>query len=75
MYSCHVEWQEERNDRLVAEHPSGFKMVRPKDAAMSVPLFCPSCYKQMRTSGDAHSFRKYEVCEECEIVLALTGEE
>lgn len=61
-------WDELPNNKLCYYHKDGFVVVKPKGDLSIVPLFCPKCEKQMKTSNDTHSFRKKSMCSECELV-------
>lgn len=60
-----LEWKEYTNDRLIAEHPSGFYVVRPKESIQGRPIFCPLCDWFMNTHYDPESYEKFGCCESC----------
>ena len=59
-------WKDYLNDRLIAEHPDGFKIIKPKDRKLSgQPLFCPVCDCIFSSFYDDEAWRKFECCDSC----------
>lgn len=59
-------WKEISKNRLQKDM-DGFLVVKPKDGAIPVPLFCPLCHSAMKNSQDAYYYRKWECCADCGI--------
>jgi hypothetical protein len=61
-----MNWKKYTNDRLIAEHPEGFYVVRPEEGSSdSMPLFCPLCESIMKNCFDEESYAKFECCDKC----------
>jgi hypothetical protein len=59
-------WKEYVSDRLIAEHPAGFFVIRPRTASTDAqPIFCPVCEKIMSTSFDDDAHKKFQCCDSC----------
>jgi hypothetical protein len=60
-----LEWKPYLNERLIAQHPAGFSVIRPIEASEAQPLFCPMCESIMRSSYDDEAYKKFSCCDEC----------
>jgi hypothetical protein len=61
-----LEWKPYLNDRIIADHPGGFFIIKPKESSASVqPLFCPICDIMMRSLYDEDSYHKFGCCDKC----------
>lgn len=58
-------WTSISRDRLIAEHPDGFYIIRPRVLGSVVPVSCPICHLLMRTSDDSLAFSKFDCCDAC----------
>jgi hypothetical protein len=71
-----MEWQNYPDERLIAHHPSGFSVIKPKIMNDSEqPLFCPLCESIMNSSYDDESYSKFECCDECAGTWAYPNKE
>jgi hypothetical protein len=60
-----IEWKPYLRDRLIAEHPAGFFVIRPAEEVSATPLFCPLCESVMTSFYDEGSYRKFSCCDIC----------
>ena len=61
-----MEWKDYLHDRLIAFHPAGFHVIRPRETSETQhPLFCPHCEAIMRSRYDDEAFKKYRCCDDC----------
>lgn len=60
-----MDWKPYPRDRVFAEHPSGFVVIKPADDDKPVPLSCPLCTALMRSRDDDVAFREFECCNRC----------
>lgn len=60
-----MEWKPYLKDRLVAEHPDGFFIIKTQDTQDGQPIFCPVCDFIMMSIFDDESYEKYKCCEAC----------
>jgi len=59
-------WKPYLNDRLIAEHPEGFYVIKPVDYVMTAdPLFCPVCDGIMRGAFDDEAYKRFSCCDKC----------
>lgn len=60
-----MNWKEYTQDRLVAQHPSGFYVIKPKVPLEGRPLFCPLCDWVMNSTYDPEAYSKFGCCDGC----------
>lgn len=60
-----MQWKPYTKDRLIAEHPSGFFIIRPQLEEKSRPIFCPLCDHIMNSYYDEEAWKKFECCDDC----------
>jgi hypothetical protein len=60
-----MKWQPYPNDRLVAEHPEGFFVIKSETPVKGVPLFCEVCDCMMKSQYDELSHQKFGCCDRC----------
>lgn len=60
-----MEWKSYLGNRLIAEHPEGFFIIKPENYQEENTLFCPVCTHLMKTSFDDETYSKYKCCENC----------
>lgn len=60
-----LKWDEYIDDRIYASHPSGFKIIVPKECDPAIPLFCPLCECALSTGEDVDTCRDLGCCEHC----------
>jgi hypothetical protein len=60
-----LDWKDYYNNRLIAEHPSGFSIIIPKGCPESTPVFCPLCGCANSTSDDITSCDEVGCCQHC----------
>jgi len=60
-----MNWKPYIGNRLIADHPSGFKVIRPVDLEETQPLFCELCESIMRSAMDEDAFKKFKCCDSC----------
>lgn len=61
-----MEWKDYAGDRLIAQHPDGFYVIRPKSLSCEgKPVFCPQCDLIMKTSYDDDAYDKFGCCDSC----------
>lgn len=70
-----MEWKTYTKDRLIAEHPSGFYIIKPKEKSPSKPIFCPLCDSIMVGEFDVDAYKKFECCDSCATVWAYPNKE
>lgn len=69
-------WCDYPGDRLLAEHPAGFKIIIPKNIqASGMPLFCPVCDSNFCSTFDHESWEKFQCCDSCASVWACNNVE
>lgn len=60
-----MEWKSYSGNRMIAEHPSGFYVIRPSNKENSKPIFCPVCDYIMVGELDRDSYKEFECCDSC----------
>lgn len=61
-----MEWKTYTNNRLIAEHPSGFFVIKPSQTDDEVmPMFCCMCDYIMNSIYDEEAYRKFGCCDSC----------
>jgi len=60
-----MEWKTYMKDRLIAEHPEGFYVIRPVEPLEAQPVFCPVCDDIMHSYYDEEAYRKFRCCDNC----------
>lgn len=61
-----MEWKEYLNDRVIAEHPQGFYVIKQKDLPIeNMPIFCPVCEAIMTSLYDESAYKKFSCCDGC----------
>lgn len=60
-----MEWKPYPRDRLVAEHPSGFVIIKPAEDEPPVPIGCSVCGSLMRSRDDEVSYHEHSCCYRC----------
>lgn len=60
-----MEWKDYFNDRLIAEHPTGFYVIKPKSERETKPIFCPLCEAIMVGELNADAYKKFQCCDSC----------
>lgn len=61
-----LEWKDYLGNRLIADHPAGFKVIKPKeDVEANRPLFCPICESMFLTLYDEEAWEKFQCCDYC----------
>lgn len=61
-----LEWRDYVGDRLIADHPGGFKVIKPKQETSSGrPLFCPLCDGIFSSEFDEDAWKKFQCCDSC----------
>lgn len=58
-------WKAYTRGREIAEHPSGFYIIRPEIEENGRPIFCPVCDYIMNSHYDEESWSKFECCDDC----------
>ena len=59
-------WKSYLTDKLIAEHPNGFFVIRPSETNNTAqPLFCPVCENILHTVYDDEAYKKFQCCDEC----------
>jgi hypothetical protein len=61
-------WKKLSKDRLIADHPMGFSVIKPRDHASLVPLSCPLCKFMMRDQADALAYLEADCCSNCKLL-------
>jgi hypothetical protein len=59
------DWQKYINERLIAEHPAGFFVIKPEEMDGAQPLLCPICVAFMTSVYDEESYLQFECCDRC----------
>jgi hypothetical protein len=60
-----MDWKPYLKDRLMARHPGGFVVIKPTEAALTIPLACPVCDHLLRSSDDEAHYAQFSCCERC----------
>ena len=60
-----MEWKKYTNDRLIAEHPAGFFIIKPETTEDTQPLLCPVCKAFMNSFYDDESYKSFSCCDRC----------
>ncbi len=60
-----MNWRPYIRDRLITDHPSGFVIIKPKDAQPPVDMFCAVCDHAMRSREDELDWQSYGCCNRC----------
>ena len=61
-----LEWNDYLGNRLIADHPDGFKIILPKcRKSESRPLFCPVCDSLFTSYYDDEAWKKFQCCDTC----------
>ena len=60
-----MEWKPYLNDRLIAEHESGFFIIKPAEIEPGKPIFCPLCEFIMNGLYDDEIWNKFGCCDSC----------
>ena len=60
-----LKWTDYIGDRLITTHPSGFRIIVPKDSDPAISLFCPLCNCILSTGEDVSVCRELGCCEHC----------
>lgn len=69
-------WKEYLDGRVIADHPDGFKIIKPKEStSKGQPLFCPVCNSIFSSYYDDEAWRKFECCDSCAIRWAYPNTE
>lgn len=59
-------WKKYTKDRLIAEHPAGFYVIKPqKEQPIGVPVFCGYCESITLSDYDEESHEKFGCCDWC----------
>lgn len=70
-----INWKPYMKDRLIAEHPRGFYVIKPAEVNDSQPLFCPLCESIMRSEMDDDAYKKFTCCDSCATTWAYRNKE
>ena len=62
-----LEWRDYLDDRLIADHSDGFKVIKPKmmESDNNRPLFCPICEAIFLSHYDDEAWDKFKCCDAC----------
>lgn len=60
-----MDWKPYTKDRMLADHPSGFSVIKPVEMEGGRSIFCPLCEAIMRTVYDDESYDKFGCCDSC----------
>lgn len=60
-----MEWKPYVRDRLIAEHESGFFIIKPLETQEAKPIFCPLCEFIMNNLYDDDAWKKFKCCDMC----------
>jgi hypothetical protein len=70
-----MKWRPYLNNRIIAEHPSGFYVIKSTEPSEGRPIFCPLCDSIMRTDLDEDAYKKFECCDSCATNWAYPNKE
>lgn len=70
-----MKWKDYPGDRLIAEHTSGFYVIKPKEMLECRPVFCPICESIMRSLMDDEAYDKFCCCDSCAIHWAYPNKD
>lgn len=68
-----MKWKNYTSNRLIAEHPCGFYIIKPAAENDAQPLFCPVCEVIMRSIMDDDAYKKFTCCDSCSIIWAYSN--
>lgn len=60
-----LEWKEYLGNRLIAEHPAGFLVIKQKELPEVDPVFCPLCEAIMSSTYDDEAYHRFKCCDSC----------
>ena len=60
-----LDWKSYTHDRLIANHPNGFSIIKPKEDVSRVPLSCSICDAIFRSRDDEMACREFDCCNLC----------
>lgn len=70
-----MNWKSYPGDRLIAEHDSGFYIIKPSSQTAASPLFCELCKSLMISQYDEASHQKFNCCDKCASTWAYKNAE
>lgn len=65
-----MEWKPYTKNRLIAQHPSGFYIIKPDDHDSRAALSCELCDRLYRTKDDDDANREFGCCHLCALKWA-----
>lgn len=68
-------WKEYTQNRVIAEHESGFYVIKPQIIEDRSPIFCPLCESIMLSQLDEDSYKKFSCCDSCASIWAYPNRE
>lgn len=60
-----LKWSDYLDDRLIAQHSSGFSIIVPKSRSDYTPMLCPLCRFALTSLYDEGAHRKFGCCDKC----------
>lgn len=60
-----MEWKKYTRNRVIAEHPAGFLIIKPENYSIQRDLFCSLCESIMCGPLDEDALLKFGCCDSC----------
>jgi len=70
-----MEWKQYTRGRVIAEHPTGFLIIKPEGYEAINNVFCPVCGSVMGGPLDDESMNKFNCCDSCSTFWAYPNKE